>query len=386
MQKFVQKFVPFLGAVLSVPLALSAAVIEPINDEKLAVVTVSHADASVYFMSRPPEVILSTGAGSTILQPNQRYRFLPAPTATLQLRQNFSLPKYTVRGTTALASGKLHNFVVPRLGFYWTEGAFKVDVGPIPYLEVFQMGSTRSFAKFPLNQEGLNTNAPALTLGVLPGTYEMSYSVVKPLTGKTQSSLKWGDEASLPLQERDVPERSTMRFHTVDKGTYSDAIVPHCQGSQVHVWTRPAGVATTEYKAVHNLPLKQNKPFQDVQFYASPHGSPIQYYAQFGNIQVPISVPPGKRGEIDVKRLDVNQVKVAREDQSEYWAPSTFEVFYKQADGTRAKYELMYFNCSIKVSTFTAPTGLYLPPGEYQVVMSYKTAEGAKIKEIDVKL
>ncbi len=102
--------------------------------------------------------------------------------------------------------------------------------------------------------------------------------------------------------------------------------------------------------------------------------------------RLPLNVAAGKRGEIEVKRLDVNQVKVVREDQSEYLAPSKFRVQYKRADGMMADYELAYYGCPTKVGQFDAPAGLYLPPGEYKVILDYKTAEGPKVKVIDATL
>lgn len=365
---------------------LSAAVIEPVNDEKLAVVEVRHANPSSYFMSQPPELLISTGTGSTLLKVNQKHRFLPAASSFLQLRQNNSLPSYNLQTSVQLTSGKTHIFDVPQLEFSWADQAFVVEVGPIPKMEVRQAHYAQPFARFPLNQEGLGSKNPYLALGVLPGTYEVSYAIVKPFKTMATGTTQWGLSQTFALQEADVPERSTMRFHSVEKKTYADAVIPACQGSPVYVWGSSGGLPAAEFKTVHNLALAANKSFHDVRFYASPHGTPISYFAQFGSIQVPISVAPGKRGEIEIKRLDVNQVKVVREDQTEYLAPSTFRVQQKRADGTMFDYELTYFECGSKLSTFNAPAGLYLPPGDYKITMNYKTAEGPKVKVIEVTL
>lgn len=364
----------------------SAAVIEPVNNEKLAIVEVRHSNLAGYFMGQAPEILLSGDTGSTVLQPGQKYRFLPSPGRLIQLRQNASTPSYSLNASLPLIGGQLHLFDVPQLEFSWPDQAFNVEVGPIPRMEVRLAHHGFPFVKFPLDQQRLAGNKPYLALGVLPGSYEISYAIMKPFNTAATGTTQWGRSQSFSLLASDIPERSTMRFHTTDKKVYADAVVPHCQGSQVYVWSPQSGTAATDFKVVHNLPLANNELFHDVKYYAAPHGTPLPYFAQFGNIQLPLNVAAGKRGEIEVKRLDVNQVKVVREDQSEYLAPSKFRVQYKRADGMMADYELSYHGCPTKVGQFDAPAGLYLPPGDYKVILDYKTAEGQKVKVIDTTL
>lgn len=378
----------FAGAMLVQQGRASAAVINPVNDEKLAFVTVKYSNPTGYFLGKAPELILNTAVGGVRLDPNQTFRVLPNQAAHLLLRQNASIPSYSLAMTLPLVAGKTHVLEVPQLEFSWPRDAFNVEVGPIPRVEVRRPYSP-PFATFSLEKTPLSTvgNENFLALGVLPGTYEVYYSILKPFGGPSTGTTDWGQSNAFQFSEADLPRRSTARFHTNDKGTFPDAIIPNCKGSPVHVWAANGGLSPSLFKTHYNVPVNDAKSVHDVKYYDSPHGSAISYFAQFGSIQIPLSISAGKQAEIDVKRLDVNQVKIVREDQTEYLAPSTFRVVYKrESDRTRVEYELSYYDCTTRVSRFKAPAGLYLPSGNYTVEIWYETPEGVKTKYIDVTL
>jgi hypothetical protein len=377
----------FAGGMLVQQGNASAAVINPVNDEKLAIVTVKYSNPAGYFLGKMPELILNTAVGGVRLDPNQTFRVLPNQAAHLLLRQNASIPSYSLAMTLPLVAGKTHVLEVPQLEFSWPRDAFNVEVGPIPRIEVRQPYSP-PFAAINLDKAFLNSGDENYSaLGVLPGSYEFQYSIVKPYQIASAGATNWGKSMAFRLSETDLPLRSTARFHTADKGTFPDAIIPNCQGSPVYVWAPSGGLSASVFKTHFNVPVKDAKSFHDVKYYDSPHGSSLSYFAHFGSIQIPLSVSAGKQTEIDVKRLDVNQVKVLREDQTEYLAPSTFHVLHKrESDRSWVNYELSYYDCTTRVSKFKAPAGLYLPSGDYVVKIRYETPEGAKEKVIEVTL
>lgn len=363
-----------------------AEVIDPVNNERLSIVEVRHANRAAYTPRQPPEILINNpaGTGMMVLKPDQKHRFLPATSTLVQLRHN-QAPAYSLTGSLPLPSGKHQILEVPALEFSWLDGSFNVQVGPIPYAYVKESSKAGPFLKFSLLQAP--GAQPQQAFGVLPGSYEYSYFIGSPIAGTAGGgTTNWGKSTSLQLMSSDVPERSIVKFHNLEKRMFPDASIPSCSGSPVYVWGGNPGLSSTDFIEAYNVPVNTTQPSHEIRFYEHVAGKALNYFAQFGSIQVRIQVGTWRQQDIDVKRLDVNHVKVVREDQSEYIAPTTYEVHYKNADGRFVRYELSYSGCGTRLSSFTAPSGLYLPKGEYQVFVNYKTAEGPKTKKYDVTL
>lgn len=114
----------------------------------------------------------------------------------------------------------------------------------------------------------------------------------------------------------------------------------------------------------YSLPARATETLQLVAF----QNPAATYSLNVGGRKV--TLDQSRDNTITLRRLDVDHVRVTREDGSVYMQPANFEIFF---GGTR-------------VAAGTTNSGLDMLPGEYELVLSYKTAEGPRVQRQTIKL
>jgi hypothetical protein len=138
--------------------------------------------------------------------------------------------------------------------------------------------------------------------------------------------------------------------------------------------------------AWRSLSLSQDTEIKVFPFAASQGAMHYEYIVN--GVVVPIDAKPGKSITINVDRLDVDDVEVEKEDGTTYLAKGSYVVYREGPNSTWIPITQVvgqYGDCSGYASTsqLTIPTGygIDLPYGNYRLVISYNTAEGAKTKD-----
>lgn len=82
-----------------------------------------------------------------------------------------------------------------------------------------------------------------------------------------------------------------------------------------------------------------------------------------------VNLNQNQDNNIQLFRVDLNDVEITREDGTKYFVPGTWEV---------------YFGGNRVAGPFNTKTGLDMLPGAYEVVVKYNTAEGPKVNHYNV--
>ena len=127
-------------------------------------------------------------------------------------------------------------------------------------------------------------------------------------------------------------------------------------------------------------------------FFPSADGKTLlNYELVVNNTYMPLQMATGESKTLEIKRLDVNDVLVTREDGTKVYYPGTFEVQFE--DPTTHAMTLLsvptYQNrCDYPtgVTRFATKTGLDVVPGHYIVTVYYTTELGAQKQVFDLNL
>lgn len=116
---------------------------------------------------------------------------------------------------------------------------------------------------------------------------------------------------------------------------------------------------------------------------------PLVYELVVNNTWMPVQLKAHDTMTVQLKRIDVNDVFVTREDGTSYYVPGSFMVYMQDAQGAWKLLEVpvpVQNSCGVltnrvMMSSFKTKTGLDVLPGVYKVVTIYTTQEGAQSDE-----
>lgn len=357
----------------------NSATIDPVNNEKLAIVKITTTQPQLFPVGRLPVVQLySTRLVSPMtFQIGQPQRILPAAGTTFDLQFNNGNP-YRISTKVDLVAGKTFDFVIPQMLVQWSADDFAVELGPIPRFDVTRVGETKPFYSARLNQAFELYHKSGLPL--VPGDFSIMQWPPEDLAKPTLVNLQWNTAPKVPLWADAMPKRSTLNLRMTKAVSFPDAkYASGCNGSSIWATIGSSGYSGAEFVPGYELPIHLAADIHQVRYYRKVYGTTHPLRVNFGNIQKTLDILPGATVEDFIERLEVNKVKVVREDGSQYMAEASYTVEYLNHDGQWLQYSHYPKAClGYGNATFAAPSGIYLPKGSYRVTISYKTDEGPK--------
>lgn len=365
-----------------------AATIDPVNNEKLAIVTVETARPELFITSgRTPTVEVSSSrlASPIILKHGQPERVLPSADTTLTV-QFFTGVSYRISTKLGLDAGKTYKVVLPQLMVEWKADDFGVELGPIPRFELTKVGEVRPFyignLRYPYELQH------KAGIPVVAGDFSFRQWPPADVTNPTLVSLAWGDVPTIPLSADAVQKRSHLHLVMPKSVSFPDAkYQSSCSGPSIWATIGSTALPAGEFLPAYDIPLSVPANIHQVRYYRNSYGTTHSLKVNFGVIQKTVDIQPGTTLVENIERLEVNKVKVVREDGSHYMADATYTVQYQNHDGQWLPYSHFPRTCAgFGTSTFVTPSGLYLPKGNYRVTISYKTDEGPKTQVHNVTL
>jgi hypothetical protein len=237
---------------------------------------------------------------------------------------------------------------------------------------------------------------------VLPGDYTFSLTV--PVLGSQVVSIKEGDAADVALGQTD--KRATLHIVAPNRDFPNPSL--QCLSAQRNFLVQrsiatPAFAEPQPYDLAHNTTYYSSQTYygitrfkalsgasQDVHVFPFTDTEAPNHYEYVVNNQVQqLTVKPGDTVTVNVKRIDVDDVEVTKEDGTTYMAHGTYQVFRQSATaGQWTPVGLpggQYSDCSTgqadRYTTFPTKTGIDVLPGTYKVVISYTTQEGPDTEE-----
>ncbi len=364
-----------------------AATIDPVNNEKLSVVKVTTAQPQLFAAGRLPtvQVYSSRLASPMTFHMSQPQRILPSVGVSFDVLFNNGNP-YKIGTKVDLAAGKSYDFVLPQMMVEWSADDFAVELGPIPRFEVTQVGQAKPFYKARLSYPPEMYHKPGLPL--VAGNYTVTQWPSVDLPKSHLISLAWGDFPKVALQPENVPARSTLHLRMTKSVSFPDAkYMATCAGPSAWATIGSTGYPSDEFLAAYDIPLSTPADIHQVRYYRKAYGTTHSLQINFGIIQKTVDIQPGATVEESIERLEVNKVKVVREDGSQYMADATYTVEYQNHDGQWLPYRHFPRACiGYGSTTFTAPSGIFLPKGSYRVTIAYRTDEGPKTQVHNVVL
>ena len=111
-----------------------------------------------------------------------------------------------------------------------------------------------------------------------------------------------------------------------------------------------------------------------------------EYELVVSNVSRKVDLKIGQRMSVTIPRIDVNHVKVTREDGTTYMVAGNYQVYREEAPGGNwvpILLKNMDTSCYVRGSfaSFPTRTGIDVLPGKYRVVITYATSEGGKTQE-----
>jgi hypothetical protein len=366
-----------------------AATIDPVNNEKLAVVTVTTARPQLFARGRVPSVQLSSSrlASPMAFKLGQPQRILPSPNTTLDVQFSTGT-SYRIATEVDLVAGKTYEFALPQMLVEWKKDDFGVEIGPIPRFEVTKAGDAKPFYTGYLSLPFEMQHKAGIP--VVAGNFSIRQWPPADVAKPTQVSLAWGDAPVLPLTADAVQKRSHLHLVMTKAVSFPDAeYLSGCANTKPSVWAAMSisGLPAGEVRPTYDIPFNVPADIHQVRYYRNAYGTTQPLRINFGNIQKIVDIQPGTTLVENIERLEVNKVKVVREDGSQYMADATYTVQYQNQDSQWVTYTHYSQACvGYGSSMFGTPTGIYLPKGKYRVTISYKTDEGPKTQVHEVTL
>lgn len=281
----------------------------------------------------------------------------------------------------------------------WDRSKFEVEVGPRPNLIVRgdrKMNQAMEAADLWMGVEA-SMYTPVLDTRIEASIAE--FAVFKPQTvsvsqGQVEAhALSFHDHRSsveVIWPTRAFPDPTTcapQAYLTHRKPAYGGVI--YMPGDVLYrgVWDRMSKTYISD-----SVRLASGASSR-VRFFPSKDGfTPLEYAFVVNNMVVPLTNATPTISVIRVKRIDVNDVLVTRENGSTYYAKGTYKVFRKGA--VTGEYVPVVIAlgesglCSrfIAQDEFPTKTGIDVLPAEYKVTVSYKTEEGSDSKDYFIDL
>lgn len=381
------KLVLIGGSLVSICSNTEAATIDPVNNEKLAVVTFEAARPQLFAPSQVPTVVVSSSrlASPLTFKFGKAQRVLPSADTTLDVQYNSGFP-YRIGTKISLVAGKTYNFVIPQMMVEWKVDDFGIELGPIPRFEITKVGDAKPFyvgnLRYPYEMQH------KAGIPVVAGNFSIRQWPPADVANPTLISMAWGDAPAIPLSADAVQKRSALHLVMTKSVSFPDAkYQSSCSGPSVWTTIGTTGFPAGEFLPAYDIPLSVPADIHQVRYYRNSYGTTHPLRVNFGVIQKTVDIQPGTTLVENIERLEVNKVKVVREDGSQYMAEATYTIQYQNHDGQWLPYSHFPRQCiGYGTSTFVAPSGVYLPKGNYRVTISYKTDEGPKNQVHNVTL
>ncbi|MGE0402516.1 MAG: hypothetical protein AB7T06_37790 [Kofleriaceae bacterium] len=103
-----------------------------------------------------------------------------------------------------------------------------------------------------------------------------------------------------------------------------------------------------------------------------------QHELVVSNISTPLALVPNQTLDFYVKRIDVNDVRITRENGTTYLVQGTWKVERKVGPSPTAWEPVKPTPCN---GPFPTKSGIDVPPGTYRVTINYETGEGPEQQE-----
>lgn len=382
-------------------------VIDPIGDENLGyiqVVTPPERDPSM------PEIVpaaLSLIPQNIAVSANKAQRILEG-NYTLKIDIGSSYGGMTsVNRAVAVTKKQTTTIQLAGLNVNWRNAPLQTDVGP--QVKVTVTAANTGFAAQFDPTTAWNYYFPGghyLYAPVFADDFSVNYGPITAL-GAIQFALKPGEVRTVDLQAPDL--RAKVEVAPVI-GVFPDATnTDQCQ-SGIFMVERTAlipnavfhipltiyggGNNTSGLTGMRSYAVRAISTGAQFKFFPSADGKqPAIYELVVNNTWMPIAASVGQTLTIPLKRIDVNDVLVTRENGSTYMATGSYQIFVQGLDPKKDPWTLLkaatyQSRCEAlhEIQTFRTRTGLTVLPNIYKVVVTYGTEEGTKTTEQVVDL
>lgn len=293
----------------------------------------------------------------------------------------------------------------------WDTGHFAAHVGPAP--QILIQSQKTSFAHQQSAARPMTSDPNFQFFAVVPDTFQITIPQfpIFPIQSLTVT-------AGLPTSHRSSfgEMRATLKIVPPARVVFPDAhLQPGCMGavnpvyvtwrekplpttatSKMPVWIYDAG-RTDKSGATFaiNHTLVDSLRAAMIPFFPTQDGQKFLIYdIALNNVSFSVSAKAGDVVQIPLKRLDVNDVRVTREDGSTYMAPGKFQLFVEETDpnsGAKAWRQIYTVGLcngtnAIAYRDLSTKTGVTVFPGVYRLSIDYKTEEGMKRTDMQVDL
>ena len=284
----------------------------------------------------------------------------------------------------------------------WDQSLLRVDIGPRPTIEV--RGESTGLVRVldeATSWEAKISNKPSF-LPLFSDRISIFSGSIPVLDRKTLD-LKAGELRDERLNLQDLRTKVVLNkpvsvfpdainnsgkevflvYRSKALGPSARFHVPH--DIYIGRWDR-SGVANLIDKISASANTSQNW-----MFFPNSSGEAVYYEIVVNNTWMPLTGKPGETKEIQLKRLDVNDVLVTRENGTTYTVHGSYTVSVAVTDEATGAERWKQLEVpdwqggsndpTTVARTFATKTGLTVLPGKYKVVVSYTTEEGQRSDE-----
>jgi hypothetical protein len=377
-------------------------VINPVGDETMGMLNVQ-----IPKLSMLPSTV-SSGSGN--LATDQMVR-VKAGTYPLTL----SYSGHYVSHVNAVVVQKQTTVIRPAaVRFTWDANALAANVGPKPAL-TFKASDNSVIESITADRSWLWDHPTFQYAPLFPDTVTVS-SVEVPALGAQQITLPDGATVDQAIKFRDlratvdlIPPTSVFPDFTAVGTTFSKGpdvyMVWRTQMNpnanfHVPVNVYNSSIGGYDYSGttgLNNFYAGSSSSSNALMFYPSADGATnLVYDLVVNNTWTQVTAKPGEHIKIQLKRLDVNDVQVTRENGTTYMAPGTYFISYQVVDAATGNTKwvplqtpaLAYGSTSTYsiAGSFPTKSGVTVLPNVYKVRVNYNTEEGSKQTEQIVDL
>jgi hypothetical protein len=402
------KFLLVLSLSLAAALAATASFadeIDPVGDETLGSLVVEAPPLPAAPATFAPYTLDFSGAA---LKPSVSERFVEG---TRQLAVRVPSLGYSIAAPVAVTRRELTTVKLSSLGVRWDAQAVAVDLGPA---FTFSLGFGSQVVK---SADTAWAPDSTLLLPLLAGDVRAEFSPGLPLQGL--DARDW----SVPAGENmmaDLTPASDVRARVAVElapASFPDPALPCGRSGVFALWRQTSSISYADRDGIQTpvpsdlaygrasgsygvrgfsqLPRDRAEPLRMFAF----AGTTDRYELVAANTSLPIAAAGGGITRFALRRVDVNDVKVTREDGSTYLSAGTWELFRRDPTqssgwtqirlpvaGRTSSGSCVWNGATIFAQDFPTKTGLDVFPDVYKVRVSYPTEEGPKVDEIPVDL
>jgi hypothetical protein len=224
-------------------------------------------------------------------------------------------------------------------------------------------------------------------LVVMPGNYSFTHRVVA--IPPVNSVVNAGQVVTLDLTPPDKRGRILVQFDKREFANWRKA--PHYflwrqnKNNAPKGYVEPYGGAVGTYGVLNLLAFKgpgdDRNEYEAFAFPLTVDAATTHYELVVNNQLVKFDVASGETTTLKIKRIDLDLVTVTEESGKTYTTEGTAVINRKNSD--TGEWESMRYpsGSSLYPIAFTTEVGLDVPPGIYQVLVTYQTKEGKQTKE-----